>query len=61
MNPLTAKAKLIAALLTTTTTTTTTAIALTTFFLVRTYEKSKWGRVVSELQTDWEKERRTAA
>lgn len=55
MNPMTAKAKLIAALLT------AAAIALTTFFLVRTYEENKWGRVVSELKAGWEEERRTAA
>lgn len=55
MNPLTTKAKLIAALLT------AAAITLTTFFLARTYEENKWGRVVSGLEADWEKERRTAA
>lgn len=55
MNLMTAKAKLIAALLVGAT------AALTTFFLVRTYEENKWGRVVSELRAEQEQERRTAA
>ncbi|UAW07567.1 hypothetical protein AIIMSPlu_005 [Pseudomonas phage AIIMS-Plu-RaNi] len=52
---MTAKARLVASLLV------GTVIALTTFFLVRTYEENKWGRVVSELRAEQEQERRTAA
>lgn len=55
MNLMTAKARLIVSLLV------GTAIALTTFFLVRTYEENKWGRVVSELREEQERERRGAA
>ena len=55
MNLVTTKAKLAASLLIGTT------IALTTFFLVRTFEENKWGRIVSELEEAQERERRGAA